>query len=202
MKRLCRDEIFGSAANPYVANMAGTQFVLASEIAENRKINKSLIKDLTGSDAISARFLFSNPFTFIPQHKLWLYGNHKPKVGGTDWGFWRRMRVLPFSVTISDDIKKPMSEVMAIFEAEMSGILTWAVMGALFWQTEGLDMAPAVKNATIEYRTEQDLLQQFLDEKCELHPDHQADKDKLFTAWRDWCEMLEKNKRANDLRNG
>jgi putative DNA primase/helicase len=178
----------GSAANPYVANMAGTRFVLASEIAENRKINESLIKDLTGSDAISARFLFSNPFTFIPQHKLWLYGNHKPKVGGTDWGFWRRMRVIPFSVTISDDIKKPMSEVMARFDAEMSGILSWAVLGSLLWQNEELDMAPAVKNATVEYRTEQDLLQQFLDEKCELHPDYQAEKDKLFTAWRNWCE--------------
>jgi putative DNA primase/helicase len=177
----------GNAANPYVANMAGARFVLGSEIAEDRKLNEALIKDLTGSDAISARLLFGNPFTFIPQHKLWLYGNYKPKVDGTDNGFWRRMRVVPFIVTIGDEIRKPMSEVTVIFDAEMSGILNWAIQGCQYWQNEGLDMASAVENATAEYRTEQDLLQQFLDEQCSQGPNLQVDKEKLLDAWRNWC---------------
>jgi putative DNA primase/helicase len=97
----------GTVANPHVAAMAGSRFLLASEIAESRKINESLAKDLTGGDAVTARFLFSNPFTFEPSHKIWMYGNHQPKVSGTDWGFWRRIRVVPFPVTIPDDVKKP-----------------------------------------------------------------------------------------------
>jgi putative DNA primase/helicase len=175
-------------ANPHVADMAGARFVLASEIPENRKINEALIKDLTGGDSMTARHLFSNPFTFTPSHKLWLFGNHKPRVTGTDWGFWRRMRVIPFNVTIPEDVQKPFSEVMDVFEKEMPGILSWAVLGSVLWQTEGLDMVKAVEDATKEYRTEQDIVQQFFDECCEAHPDHSIAKGALYLAWREWCE--------------
>jgi putative DNA primase/helicase len=178
----------GTAANPHVASMAGARFVLASEVAENRKLNESLIKDLTGGDSMTARFLFSNPFTFRPVHKLWIFGNYKPKVSGTDWGFWRRMRVVPFAVTIPEEIRRPMSEVLDEFEEEMSGILNWALQGCLFWQSEHLDMSDAVEAATSEYRTEQDLVQQFLDEKCVMHPENRVDKKELFSVWKDWCE--------------
>ena len=178
----------GQAATPHLADMAGARFVLASEIPENRKINEALVKDLTGGDTLTARHLFSNPFTFSPVHKLWLFGNHKPKVTGTDWGFWRRMRVIPFNVTIPDDIRKPMSEVNQIFAAEMTGILAWAVIGHLMWQANGLEQPRAVVDATSEYRTEQDMVQQFIDEKCEAHPDYSVEKAFLYSTWRDWCE--------------
>ena len=178
----------GGVATPHVASMAGARFVLGSEIAENRKLNESLVKDLTGGDSMTARFLFSNPFTFTPTHKLWLFGNHKPRVAGTDWGFWRRMRVLPFAVTIPEDVRKPFSDVMAAFDAEREGILSWAVLGAVLWHNNGLDMPEAVKAATTEYRTEQDTIQQFIDERCEMHPDYQVEKDKLYTAYKDWCD--------------
>ncbi len=177
----------GASANPHIANMAGARFVLGSEIQENRKINESLVKDLTGGDSMTARHLYSNPFTFMPVHKLWLFGNHKPRVSGTDWGFWRRMRVVPFNITIPEENRRPMSEVLHTFELEMSGILTWAVTGCLKWQSNGLPEVDAVKEATKEYRTEQDLVQQFLDENCETHPDFIIDKGVLFTAWREWC---------------
>ena len=72
------------AATREIANMAGARFVLSSEIPENRKLNESLVKDLTGGDAITARKLFTNPFTFLPSHKLWIFGNHKPRISGTD----------------------------------------------------------------------------------------------------------------------
>ena len=178
----------GNAANPHIASMAGSRFVLSSEIPENRKLNESLVKDLTGGDAMTARYLFSNPFTFSPTHKLWLFGNHKPKVSGTDWGFWRRIRVIPFNVTIPEKSRRPMSKVLASFNEELPGILTWAVGGCLLWQSNGLEMVGIVKDATIEYRTEQDLVQQFLDEKCEMHPENKVDKGVLFDTWRNWCE--------------
>ena len=70
----------------------------------------------------------------------------------------------------------------------MSGILNWAVEGCLIWQSCGLEMVEPVKDATAEYRTEQDIIQQFLDEMCEMHPDFSVDKSTLYTAFRDWCE--------------
>lgn len=178
----------GTTASPFVAAMAGARFVLASEIEERRKINDAVIKDLTGGDVITARFLFSNPFTFKPTHKIWLYGNHKPVVSDSSLGFWRRIRLVPFLVSIPDDVKKPMGEMLTTFDREMSGILTWAVTGCLMWQSAGLKMPEVISKATLEYRDEEDLVQQFLDDKCELHPDFTVEKDKLFTAWRDWCK--------------
>lgn len=178
----------GAAASPYIANLAGARFVLASEMPEGRRLNESLIKDLTGGDSITARYLFGNPFTFTPTHKLWVFGNYKPKVGGTDEGFWRRMRVIPFKVTIPEEIRRPMSEVLVEFESELPGILAWAVYGCLLWKSNGLEMPEAVKEATTSYRSEQDLVQQFIDECCEMHPEHKIEKDELYKAWREWCE--------------
>jgi putative DNA primase/helicase len=190
---LMQSRNLGTVANPHVAAMAGARFVLASEIAESRKMNESLTKDLTGGDAITARFLFSNPFTFEPSHKIWMYGNHQPKVEGTDLGFWRRIRVVPFPVTIPDDVKRPMGELLETFEKEMPGILYWAIVGCLLWQTDGLSMPEAINRATVEYRTAQDLVLQFIDEQCEQHPDFSEDKDLFYTRWKEWCQLQGEN---------
>ena len=168
--------------------MAGARYVLSSEIPENRKLNESLVKDLTGGDVITARKLFANPFTFIPSHKLWIFGNHKPQVAGTDEGIWRRIRVVPFTVTIPQEKRRNMSEVLQSFQSEMAGILSWAVNGCMLWQLQGLPTPEAVRTATAEYRNDQDLVQQFLEEKCEMHVDFSVDKDVLYKDWRDWCE--------------
>lgn len=178
----------GQAATPEVANMVGARFVLSSEIPENRKLNESLVKDLTGGDTITARKLFQNPFTFLPTHKLWIFGNHKPRVAGTDEGIWRRIRVVPFNVTIPKNQRQRMSEVLEKFQEEMPGILGWAVLGCLLWQAVGLPAVDSVQAATAEYRNEQDLLQQFLEEKCEMQVDYAVVKDELYKAWREWCE--------------
>lgn len=178
----------GGGASPYIAALKGARFVVGSEMPEGRRLNESLVKDLTGGDAIVARNLYSPPFTFYPTYKLWLYGNYKPKVVGTDEGFWRRIRIIPFKVTIPKEIQRPMSEVMAEFEKELSGILTWAVYGCLLWQTNGLQMPDAVKEATISYRGEQDLVQQFIEECCEMQMAFSVNKKDLFNAWRTWCE--------------
>lgn len=178
----------GAAASPYIANLAGARFVLASEMPEGRRLNEALVKDLTGGDSITARHLFGNPFTFAPTHKLWVFGNYKPRIGGTDEGFWRRVRVIPFQVAIPEALRRPMSEVLAEFEAELPGILAWAVLGCVLWKYNGLEMPPAVAEATRSYRGEQDLVQQFIDECCEMHPEHRIDKDELYRAWRSWCE--------------
>lgn len=178
----------GQAASPYVADMAGARYVLASEIPENRKIDEPLVKDLTGGDAISARYLFSNPFTFIPTHKLWIFGNYKPQITGTDEGIWRRLRVIPFNVTIPEERRKPMSEVLQAFDTEMPGILAWAVAGSQLWLSQGLKPPEAVKQATLDYQNEQDLVQQFLEERCEMHSTFSVEKDVLYRAWSEWCE--------------
>ena len=183
---------FGSsnAATPDIASMLGARFILSSEIPENRKLNESLVKELTGGDTITARQLYQNPFSFTPSHKLWLSGNYKPRVIGTDEGIWRRIKIVPFRYTFTKDKRKPMSEVLEAFKQESPGILTWMVKGCLEWQIHGLVTPVAVEDATAEYRSDQDLIQQFLAEKCEVGNGYSIEKDVLYKTWRDWCESV------------
>ena len=176
--------------------MLSARFVLSSEIPESRRLNESLIKDLTGGDTITARQLYQNPFTFAPSHKLWLSGNHKPRISGTDEGIWRRIRVVPFKYTFPKDQRKKMSDVLDSFKAEKSGILTWMVVGGLMWQDGGLSIPQVVDEATADYRNDQDLVRQFLEEKCEINKASSINKDALYRAWREWCEAAGENEAA------
>ena len=125
-----------NTATPYIAALKGIRLAISTEIPEGRRLNESVVKDLTGSDEVTGRYLFSNPFEFEPTHKLWIAGNYKPKIRGNDLGIWRRVRVIPFTVTIKSPRK--MSDILAELRAELPGILNWAVLGAIFWHNEGL----------------------------------------------------------------
>lgn len=178
----------GLAANPHIAQMAGTRFVDASELPEGRKLNEAVIKDLTGGDAITARFLYNDPFVFTPTHKLWIYGNHKPKVVGQDDGIWRRIHLIPFTASIPLKERKPQSALMKGFHEEFPGILNWAVDGCLKWQESGLAIPNQVKVATADYRSDQDILNDFLQERCIVGHQYSIEKVMLFTEWKKWLQ--------------
>jgi putative DNA primase/helicase len=162
----------GGMASPSIAGLKGVRLAWATEV--------------TGGDIITARFLFGNPFEFKPTHKLWLMGNYKPKIRGTDEGIRRRIRIIPFLTTITHP--RPQSEVLAEFQAELSGILAWAVTGAIMWHNGGLGIPPAVKKATDEYISESDLVGQFLDARCEMKPDYSIKRTTLYLEWKSFCE--------------
>lgn len=86
-----------------LARLVGVRFVSAVEAESGRRLAEAMVKQLTGGDTITARFLFKEFFDFKPQFKIWLAANHKPTISGTDHGIWRRMRLVPFTVTIPDD---------------------------------------------------------------------------------------------------
>lgn len=88
--------------NPEVARLAGARLATATEPGEGVHLNEGLLKELTGGDTITARHLHREPFEFRPQFKLWVAGNHKPVIRGTDLGIWRRLRLIPFTVQIPE----------------------------------------------------------------------------------------------------
>lgn len=169
-----------------VARLKGSRFVTASETEEGRRLAESLIKDLTGQDTISARFMRGEFFDFKPTHKLWLSTNHKPEIRGTDNAIWRRIRLIPWAVTVPPaerDRKLPEK-----LRAELSGILAWSVRGCLEWQREGLKPPEEVRQATREYRAEMDVLAAFVADCCERGDDKKAYAGELWKAWQRWCE--------------
>ncbi len=122
------------------------------------------MKDLTGGDRLRARRMREDFWEFAPTHKIVLCTNHKPRVRGTDYATWRRLRLIPFSAQIEDDRQDKQLGVK--LRKELSGILAWCVRGCSSWLKDGLGTPDAVKDATKTYRSEQDLFAEFLSEKC------------------------------------
>ena len=171
---------------PDKARLKGARFVVVNETEEGRRLAESDVKDLTGSDRITAAYKYKDPFEFDPTHTLWLYGNGKPQITGTDEGIWRRVKYIPFEVVIPEkerDVRLP--EKLA---PELPGILAWAVAGCLDWQRAGLCEPEKVRKATAAYREEQDVLAAFLADCCIDGPTYEVTATDLYGAYKTWCE--------------
>jgi len=170
-----------------IAALAGRRLVVASELADGGRLNEGLVKDLTGGDTMSARFLYGEPFTFKPAFKLWLYGNHKPVIVGTDDGIWRRVRLIPFTIQIPEAERD--AALPAKLRAELPGILAWAVRGWRDYRRDGLGAPAAVTQATADYRAESDTLGQFIVECCHVADGATARGGELYATYTAWAEQ-------------
>jgi putative DNA primase/helicase len=169
-----------------IARLPGARFVVTAEIESGRRLAESLVKDLTGGDKMVARFMRQEYFEFTPTHKLWIYGNHKPVIKGSDNGIWRRINLVPFTVQIPDDEKD--EQLKEKLKTELPGILAWAVRGCLDWQRTGLKPPDEVKAATAAYRAESDALTAFIEECCILGVNCIAEYNLLYAAYKAWGE--------------
>jgi putative DNA primase/helicase len=169
-----------------IARLNGPRFVTALEVAQGRRLAESLVKQLTGQDTISARFLFAEYFDFKPQFKLFLGTNHKPVIKDTSHAMWRRIRLIPFNVTIPDDEQdKALPDKL---RAEAPGILTWAVRGCLSWRHGGLGVPDEVVAATEDYQAEMDAVGNFIADCCIKAPGASATAKELYKTYTDWAE--------------
>lgn len=185
-----------SGINNDVARLDGARFVSAVESEEGQQLSESLVKQITGGEKMSARFLRQEYFEFTPEFKVFFTTNHKPIIKGSDEGIWRRIRLVPFTVTIPKE--KVDSDLPTKLAKEMPGILRWAVEGCLKWQKEGLGEPKAVKEATEGYRQDMDILGPFLDENCIINPSAKIEAKAIYENYTKWCfsnnEMELKNR--------
>ncbi|MBM4321260.1 MAG: hypothetical protein FJ125_15265, partial [Deltaproteobacteria bacterium] len=167
-----------------LARLAGARMVAASEPPAGATWDEATLKALTGQDRIAARHLYHDSFEFTPAFKLWLSTNHKPRTRDSSLAFWRRIRLIPFVVTIPEQERDP--RLADKLKAEAPGILAWMVRGCLDWQRRGLGQAEAVVKATGGYQTDEDAAQRFMDERCDVDPEAWTAARELWTAWQAW----------------
>jgi putative DNA primase/helicase len=166
------------------ADLFGKRFVCTIETEQGKHVAEALMKQLTGGDKVRARRMRQDFFEFEPTHKILLAANHKPVIRGTDHGCWRRVKMLPFTVTIPEAEKdKHLADKL---RAELSGILNWAVRGCRDWQEHGLGEPEEVKVATDAYRAEQDMISGFIAECCLVNAQARAKASALFDAYCAW----------------
>jgi putative DNA primase/helicase len=168
------------------AQLRGIRLACAAEMEDGKRFHESKIKELTGGDTIVARFLYQNFFEFKPQFKIFMAGNHKPTIRGNDHAMWRRVKLIPFLVTIpSKEQDRNLEEKL---RAEAAGILNWALEGFKVWREDGLQTPPAVKNATAEYKSQMDTLGTWLSEYCCKDKSVKTSHKELFYYYKEWAE--------------
>jgi putative DNA primase/helicase len=166
------------------ADLMGKRLVATIETDQGKRLAEALMKQMTGGDKIRARKMRQDFFEFDPTHKLFLAANHKPTVRGQDHAAWRRIKLVPFGVTISEAEKD--QHLPEKLKAELSGILAWAVRGCLDWQRFGMEEPDEVKAATAAYQAEQDLLAGFLADACFMNPEARCKSSALYSKYQEW----------------
>jgi putative DNA primase/helicase len=135
---------------------------------------------------VTARFLDGVFFNFTPAFKMWMATNHKPVIKGTDHGIWRRIKLIPFITRIEEEQQDKHLEQKLMQEAP--GILNWLIEGAKRWCAEGLRTPNIIINATDEYRSEMDVIGNFLKERCEMKQEGSIKARELFKCYEEWCD--------------
>jgi putative DNA primase/helicase len=169
-----------------VAALKGARFVSAAEVEKGRRLAESKVKQLTGRDTVTARFLFGENFDFRPEFKLWLSTNNKPVIQGTDDAIWDRIRLIPFTQRF--DGPKADTKLPDKLRGELAGVFAWMVEGCLEWQEHGLEEPKTVTDATKQYREEMDTLASFLDETCVIGPSYRVLAETLYQRYAMWCD--------------
>ena len=167
-----------------LAHLVGKRFVIAAEGEENQKLAESKIKLMTGGDLITCRHLYRSFFTYKPQFKLWLATNSLPRISGVDEGIWRRIVLIRFPVTIP--VEQRDQQLEKRLQAELPGILNWALDGYAAWRKIGLQVPDQLLADRDLYRLDNDPVQQWIDSRCERKSDAVESAGALFDDYRRW----------------
>ncbi|MFJ9694903.1 phage/plasmid primase, P4 family [Kitasatospora sp. NPDC101183] len=173
-------------ANPELARLRGARLVTASETEKYSRLAEALIKQLTGGDAVTVRFLHQNPFTYVPSFLLQVAGNYKPAILSQDYGIWRRVKLIPWEAEFRGS--KADTALPVKLKAEAEGILAWAVDGAAEWYAHGLEEPSTVQAATTDYRESEDRLAEFIAASLVVEQGARVAPMQLRRAYADWAE--------------
>lgn len=170
-----------------IARLRGARFVYASEAEQGKRLAESQIKDMTGGEKLTARFMRGEFFEFRPEFKIWFSSNHKPIIRGTDQAIWDRIRLIPFTVRIPEAERIAGPILLKKFKMEGSGILAWLVKGSLTWLNEGLIPPDEVVKATKSYRDEMDIISDFIEDRYNKEALSTVTAKDLFIEYEKWC---------------
>lgn len=186
---------FGAAnsggARPDILALAGARFVSVSEPEEGGELRESTIKSMTGGEAMPARALYSGSIIEVhPTWVAWMATNHKPIVKGSDYGIWRRLVLVPFTRNFETDptIQRDINREERLAE-EMPGILALIVEGARTYLREGLRVPAIIESARAEYKSDMDLLGDWLIERIDQGVGERVTLDMLWLDWEQWAKL-------------
>lgn len=168
-----------------IVRLQGARFVYVSEPDEGAELREGAIKGMTGGDAIPARGVYGKATIEVePTWVPFMPTNHKPIIKGNDNGIWRRLVLIPFLRNFDEDKEIQKDEKLAEkLVAESEGVLALMVGAAGRYLAHGLEQPVAIRKTRDEYRSQMDLLAEWLDECCEINPNNTESMKRLWLSW-------------------
>lgn len=183
--QLITDNKFSTTNSEEVARLKGKRFCAVEEIKEGDKLDEQLVKQLTsGIGKMVARFLYAGSFEFNVTCKIWMATNYEPVIRGTDKGIWRRIVKIPVPTDFTGKEDKDLRDKL---NQELPQILGWLVEGYRMYMEEGLEQPERIRSATADYRREMDVVQQWIDEYCDVNPSYFERANVLYDNFRAFC---------------
>jgi len=168
------------------ASLVGIRFAVLDELEDRSRLSSTALKDLTSNNPQAARALYENYRQIRLSCTPFVGTNTKPEITEHSLGTWRRLRLIPFSVTIPPERRD--AELEATLRTEADGIMAWLLDGLLGYWQDGLVEPPAVAQATEQYRAEEDALLEWLNERTESYPRAVTPAKELYQDYTRWAE--------------
>lgn len=176
------------AASPTLAGLKGKRFVTMAESNEYGKLDEEKIKQLTGGEEISARALYQSAITFKPQFTLWLSCNDLPLVTDKSLFASERIKVIEFNRHFKPEEQDTHLKDELCEQSSMSGIFMWLVRGYIRYKERGLTMSGDLREVVAKYERDNDLVLQFLENRCEIAEDKTIKAKDLYQAFKIWAK--------------
>lgn len=176
-----------------IASLYNKRLIASTELQDGQRLSVGLIKRMTGGESLRCERKYEHGFNFQPTHKLWLCGNHEPIITDTTSSIWGRLKKIPFTMEIPEE-ERIIGLRQQLVRDDGDAILAWLVQGCEAWQSEGrLVDCPEVKQAVAEYREKQDILHDFITEKCVVQSSERIMVAALYKAYKAWAENNDAN---------
>ena len=169
-----------------VAELFGARFVPASEGEQSKRLAEAKIKNMVSGDPVEGEKKYQDSFTYYPEYKIWLFTNYKPRIVGTDEGIWDKVIFIPFKRYFAPEERD--HRLLEKLKAELPGILQWAIRGCLEWQKQGLNVPECLKQATEDYRREQNVLGHFVEDELIENDKLKAACGQMYEHYKGWAD--------------
>ena len=183
-------------ASPELAVLKGVRYAVMQEPTKGDRINEGILKEITGGDDMTARALFKNTITFVPQFKLVVCTNVLFDIKSNDDGTWRRIRLCPYKSKFCEDPKTddPEEPYQFLIDKNLDvKIKTWvnvfmAMLVKKAFETDGkVRTCAAVTASSNKYRNTQDYLSEFMRDKIRAaDEDTYIKKTEVYEEFKKW----------------
>lgn len=171
-----------------MSNLDGIRYSLIKE-GDGSCLNVEVFKRLTSNDVIEAKRMHKDKYTFVPTHVNVMVTNHKPRTNRMDHGTWRRILLLPFTVTVLNKDKD--TSITDKLDSELSGIFNWCLAGIKLYRKNRLKVIPQVMlDTTNDYESESNPVKQFIEETYDIDVTYkeQIKSNILYAAYSAWSK--------------